>query len=149
MAKKYLTPSQVAAAVQRQGEGYARRVSSGVRMGIPAVLTAVVDDFVAEVKTKWPIGPNRRKRSGHSRDKFEVKLVQGDEKIAANVTNDARDEQGKPYVLFIRSRKNGLSQQKSAWNQLVVTPAKTDVSEEIAKQMVLLMQKTAKEAANG
>jgi hypothetical protein len=82
---------------------------------------------------RWPVG--RRQPRAHSRDLFRlVDESDGQTRVKLALVNDAKDGQGTPYTLFIRSRQRGLSG-KSAWVQLVRTPLR-ELTRQLAAETV-------------
>lgn len=145
---RYPSPSQVAAAVERQGAAYVDRLVAEVEAQTPVLLRRRLDAIVRTARFRWPVGPTRKGRRGHSRDLFTVRVDEVGPKVVGVITNDARDEKGRFYVAYILSAKNGLAKDRSAWNQLVVTPTRAAAAK-VADDMVVLVQRAGREAERG
>jgi len=147
-AKRYPSPAQVAAAVERRGQRFANQVAADVERAAVGILRSRLEQVLRFTRLKWPIGPNRKGRKGHSRDLFTLEVEAVGPKLVGTIRNDARDEKGRFYVVFVLSAKNGLDGTKTAWNQLVVGPVQL-ARAKVADDLVEAAQKAAKEAADG
>lgn len=147
-AKRYPSPAQVAAAVERQGQRFADQVAADVERAAAGILRSRLEQVLRFARLKWPIGPNRKGRKGHSRDLFTLEVESVGTKLVGTIRNEARDEKGRFYVVFILSAKNGLDATKTAWNQLVVGPVQLARSR-VANDLVEAAQQAAREAVDG